>query len=84
MPHNNIETSVHLRRSDLTPREMLIAILEDEGDVIGWEEEALIQQAAMRLEGSPEVCLRMARLALNGLLKDAVVMRDGRLICLSD
>lgn len=84
MRHKDVDSSIHLRHSDLTPRELLINLLEDEGDVIGWEEEELVREAAMRLDGPIEVSLRMARLALKGLLRDAVVIRDGQLICLVD
>lgn len=84
MRHHNVDMPIHMRRLDLTPREILVNILEDEGDDLGWEEEALILEAAMRLAGSPEICLRMIKIALNGLLIDGVVTRDGRLICLRE
>lgn len=84
MRHHIVDMSIHMRHFDLTPREILISILEDEGDDLGWEEESLIQEAAMRLEGSPEMCLRMIKIALKGLLRDGVVIRDGRLICLRE
>jgi hypothetical protein len=84
MRHHNAETSVHLQRANLTPRDILIGLLEDEGDILGWEEELLIYEASMRLDTSPETSLRMARMALNGLLRDGVVVRQGPLICLKD
>jgi hypothetical protein len=84
MKHSHVETSIHAKRSDLTPRELLIGLLEDEGDVLGWEEDLLVYEASMRLEGSQESSTRMARMALGGLLRDGVVVRDGRLICLKE
>lgn len=84
MRHHNAETSVHLQRANLTLRDILIGLLEDEGDILGWEEELLIYEASMRLDTSPETSLRMARMALNGLLRDGVVVRQGPLICLKD
>lgn len=84
MRHYSIESVIHQRRSDLTPRDILISLLEDEGDVIGWGEEQLVCEAAMRIEDSQEDSLRMARIALKGLLRDGVVLRDGQLICLKD
>ena len=84
MKHNNMDTTIHLKPNDLTPRELLINILEDEGDAIGWDEEDLIRETAMRLDESPEASLRMARFALNGLLRDAIVYRDGQLIRLNE
>ena len=84
MRHDHVETSIHAKRSDLTPREVLIGILEDEGDVLGWEEDLLIYEASMRLGESQEAAMRMAKIALNGLLRDGVVLRDGRLICLRE
>lgn len=84
MRHHNAETSVHLQRANSTPRDILIGLLEDEGDILGWEEELLIYEASMRLDASPETSLRMARMALNGLLRDGVVVRQGPLICLKD
>lgn len=84
MRHNNIETNVHERLTSQTPRDVLITLLEDEGDILGWEEELLVYEAAMRIEGSPETALRMARFALKGLLRDGVVIRESSLICLKD
>ena len=84
MRHDHVETSIHAKRSDLTPREILIGILEDEGDVLGWEEDLLVYEASMRLDGPQEGAMRMARIALTGLLRDGVVIRDGRLICLKE
>lgn len=84
MRHSHTETSIHAKRSDLTPRELLIGILEDEGDVLGWEEDLLLYEASMRLDDSQELAMRMARIALNGLLRDGVVIRDGGLICLKE
>lgn len=84
MRHHNAETSVHLQRANSTPRDILIGLLEDEGDILGWEEELLIYEASMRLDASPETSLRMARMALNRLLRDGVVVRQGPLICLKD
>lgn len=84
MRHNNLETHIHLRNVEQTPRDLLINILEGEGDEIGWSEEDLIREAAMRLEADPEASLRMARAALRGLVRDGLVVRDGQLICLKD
>ena len=84
MRHHNAESSVHLQRANLTPRDILISLLEDEGDVLGWEELLLISEASMRLDASPEIALRMAKMALNGLLRDGIVMRQGQLICLRE
>ena len=84
MRHHNAEVSVHLQRANLTPRDILIGLLEDEGDVLGWEEGSLIDEASMRLDASPETALRMAKMALNGLLRDGIVMRQGQLICLRE
>lgn len=84
MKHNSIETHIHLRHVEQTPRDLLINILEEEGDDIGWVEEDLIREAAIRLEADPEASLRMARSALRGLVRDGLVYRDGQLICLKD
>lgn len=84
MRHNQVETAIHLRKSGMTPREMLISLLEDEGDSAGWDEGDLVQDAAMRLDQSPEECLRMVNIALSGLLRDGLVIRDGQLICLRE
>ena len=84
MKHNSVETHIHLRHIELTPRDLLINILEEEGDEIGWGEEDLIREAAMRLEADPETSLRMARAALKGLIRDGLAFRDGQLICLKD
>ena len=84
MRHHNLETHIHLRNVEQTPRDLLVNILEEEGDDIGWSEEDLIREAAMRLEADPEASLRMARAALKGLTRDGLVFRDGQLICLKD
>lgn len=84
MRHHIVDIPIHTRRLDLTPREILVNLLEHEGDDLGWEEEVLIREAAMRLEGSPDICLRMIKIALSGLLLDGVVIWEGRLICLEE
>lgn len=84
MKHNSLETHIHLRHARQTPRDLLINILEEEGDDIGWSEEDLIREAAMRIEVDTEISLRMARSALRGLVRDGLVYRDGQLICLKD
>lgn len=84
MKHNSVDTHIHLRRAELTPRDMLISILADEGDDSGWAEDDLIREAAMRLEADLETSLRMVRFALKGLLRDGVALRDGQLICLKE
>jgi hypothetical protein len=84
MRHGSTETHIHLRHVEQTPRDLLINILEEEGDDMGWGEEDLIREAAMRLEADPETSLRMARSALRGLVRDGLVYRDGQLICLKD
>ena len=66
MRDHNIETHIHLRNVEQTPRDLLINILEEGGDDIGWSEEDLIREAAMRLEADPEASLRMVRAALKG------------------
>lgn len=84
MKRQCIDSNIYIRLSDQTPRDILISLLEDEGDVLGWEEELLIYEAAMRIDDLPEVSIRMARYALKGLVRDGVVLRDGGLICLKD
>jgi hypothetical protein len=84
MRRNSAETHIYLRHAVETPRELLISILEEEGDDIGWGEEDLIREVAMRLEADPEASLRMGRLALRGLIRDGIVFRTGQLICLKD
>ena len=84
MKHNSVDTHIHLRRAELTTRDMLISILADEGDDSGWAEDDLIREAAMRLEADLETSLRMVRFALKGLLRDGVALRDGQLICLKE
>jgi hypothetical protein len=84
MKHNSVETHIHLREIDLTPRDLITSILEQEGDDMGWEEEELVREAAMRLETDPETSLRMTRSGLAGLIRDGIVVRDGRLIYLKD
>ena len=51
---------------------------------MGWDEEELVREAAMRLETDPETSLRMTRSGLAGLIRDGIVIRDGRLICLKN
>ena len=84
MKHNHVETHIHLRKVDLTPRDLIASILEQEGDDMGWDEEELVREAAMRLETDPETSLRMTRSGLAGLIRDGIVIRDGRLICLKN
>jgi hypothetical protein len=84
MRRNSAETHIYLRHVVETPRDLLISILEEEGDDIGWGEEDLIREVAMRLEADPEASLRMGRLALKGLIRDGIVFRSGQLICLKD
>lgn len=84
MRNNSLETHIHLRHVEKTPRDLIINILEEEGDDIGWSEEDLMRETAMRLEADPEASLRMARSALRGLVRDGLVYRDGQLICLKD
>lgn len=84
MRHHSVDTQIHLRRGEDTPRELLISILEDEGDDLGWSEEDLVREAAMRVEADLETSLRMARFALKGLLRDGVAVREGQLIRLKE
>ncbi|OZA77724.1 hypothetical protein [Polynucleobacter sp. 39-46-10] len=84
MKRQCIDSNIYIRLSDQTPRDILISLLEDEGDVLGWEEELLIYEAAMRIDDLPEVSIRMARYALKGLVRDGVVLREGGLIFLKD
>lgn len=84
MRNHFIESEIHPRKSDLTPRDILINLLEEEGDDLGWEEEQLIYEAAMRIEDYQDDSLRMARIALQGLLRDCVVIKDGQLVRLRD
>lgn len=79
-----VDSSIYLRLSDRTPRDLLVSLLEDEGDILGWEEEELIYEAAMRIDDLLEVALRMARFALNGLVRDNVVLRKSGLISLKE
>lgn len=79
-----VESSIYLRLSDRTPRDLLVSLLEDEGDILGWEEEELIYEAAMRIDDLLEVAIRMARFALNGLVRDNVVLRKSGLISLKE
>ena len=84
MRNHFIESDIHLRKSDLTPRDILINLLEEEGDDLGWEEEQLVYEASMKIEGYQDETLRMARIALKGLLRDGVVIKDGQLVRLRD
>lgn len=84
MRRQGIDSNIHIRLSDQTPRDILVSLLEDEGDVLGWEEELLIYEAAMRIDDLPDVAIRMARFALKGLVRDGVVKREDGLICLKD
>lgn len=54
MRHHIVDMPIHIRHIDLTPREILVSTLEDEGDDLGWEEDSLIQEAAMRLMVLPK------------------------------
>jgi hypothetical protein len=84
MRQQYIESAIHQRHGDITPGEMLTSILEQEGDVLGWEQEALIRETSMKLDEPPEVCFRMVRFALNGLIRGHIVLRDDGLITLSE
>ena len=84
MRNNLIGSVVHERRSDQTPRDILISLLEEEGDDLGWEAKQLIYEAAMRIEAPQDEALRTASIALKKLLLDGVVIRDGQLMCLRD
>ncbi len=82
MKHHHIEVNIHARVNNQAPRDVLVSLLEEEGDILGWEEGILIYEAAIRIEGSQEAAMRMARFALKGLLRDGVVLRESNLICL--
>lgn len=79
-----IDSNIYMRLSEQTPRDLLVSLLEDEGDVLGWEEESLIYESAIRIGDLPEVAIRMARFALEGLVRDGVVLREAGLICLKN
>ncbi len=79
-----LDSNIYIRRCDQTPRDILINLLEDEGDALGWEEELLIYEAAMRIDDFPDAAIKMSRIALKGLVRDGVVLRDAGLICLKD
>jgi len=79
-----VDGNIYIRLSEQTPRDLLVGLLEDEGDILGWEEELLIYEAAMRIDDLPEVAIRMARFALKGLVRDGVVLREDGLITLKD
>ena len=78
------DANIYIRLSDQTPRDILVSLLENEGDILGWEEEVLVYEAAMRIDHLPEVAIRMTRFALKGLLCDGVLLREAGLICLKD
>ncbi|MDO9014870.1 MAG: hypothetical protein Q7U84_08870 [Polynucleobacter sp.] len=84
MRRQYVDSNIYIRLSEQTPRDFLVSLLEDEGDILGWEEESLIYEAAMRIDELPDVAIRMARFALAGLLRDGVVLREGGLISLKD
>ncbi len=84
MRNHFIESEIHARRSDLTPRDILISLLEEEGDDLGFDAKQLIHEAAMRIEAPQDEARRLASIALKDLLRDGVVIRDGQLMCLRD
>lgn len=84
MRQQYLESAIHLRHGYLTPREILTSILEEEGDVLGWEEEALIREASMKLDEPPEASFRMVRFALNCLIRDHVAIRNDGLVTLRE
>jgi hypothetical protein len=85
MMRNQItEKNIYIRLRDQTPRDILMGLLEEEGDILGWEEESLVYESAIRINDLPEAAIKMARFALKGLVRDGLVARDGRLICLKD
>lgn len=84
MRDQSTEKHIYIRLCQQTPRDILISLLEEEGDILGWEEESLVYESAIRINDLPEAAIKMARFALKGLLRDGVLARDGRLICLKD
>jgi hypothetical protein len=84
MRNQIIEKNIYIRLCEQTPRDILVSLLEEEADFLGWEEEALVYESAIRINDLPEAAIRMARFALKGLLRDGLVTRDGRLIHLKE
>lgn len=84
MRNQQAEKNIYIRLCDETPRDILISLLEEGGDMLGWEEEALVYESAIRINDLPEVAIRMARFALKGMVRDGMVIRDGCLICLKN
>lgn len=84
MRNQIIEKNIYIQLCEQTPRDILVSLLEEEADFLGWEEEALVYESAIRINDLPEAAIRMARFALKGLLRDGLVTRDGRLIHLKE
>ena len=51
---------------------------------MGWEQEALIREASMKVHEPPGAYFRMVRFALNGLIRDHIAIRVDRLITLRE
>ena len=77
-----INTLIKAKQLAQDPKEVLMFLLEEEGDSLGWDRSALIGSAAMMIEGSPEETLEMAEGGLKGLLRDGLVVTDGKLVLL--
>jgi hypothetical protein len=84
MQRHHLDETTHRMRTDPSPRDLLISLLEMEGDVFGWDAELLIYEASLRLDGSPEESSRAARMALHRLLRDGVAVRKDGLVRLRD
>lgn len=84
MQHHHLDRTTHRMQTDPSPKELLISLLEMEGDVFGWESELLIYEASLRLDGSPEESSRTARMALHQLLRDGVAVNKEGLIRLRE
>ena len=84
MRNQCVEKNICVRLCDQTPRDILISLLEEEGDILGWEAENLIYESALRINELPEAAMRMARFALKGLVRDGVVLSENGLISLKD
>lgn len=77
-----ISTLIKAKQLAQDPKEVLMYLLEEEGDSLGWDRSALIGSAAMMIEGMPEETLEIAEGGLRGLLRDGLVITEGQLVLL--
>ena len=74
--NNHLQAIYSSARSN--PKEVLMHCLSEEGDELGWYKPALIDHAASMILGSPEVALKVTSEALEGLIKDGLVVAGSK------